>query len=327
MRVRKLNVLSCELEESLDEAGFRHASTSIGQRIGADRIGASLYEADADHPIWPYHYHYSTEEWMYVISGAPVLRDAGGRRALSSGDVLCFPSSHLGAHTTYGPGRFIIFATNESPGPWVSVYPDSDKIGISPGTHEGSALNGLRLPRAGAVDYWYGEGGNDALDPVHVEREPPSAPSRPVLNALTVPLSDPGDDVPAGFRCRAARLGPALGGAGLGATVLELDPGEGSAPYHYEHGRQEWALVLAGAPTLRHPDGEDVLQTGDVACFPEGPTGAHQLINCDDQVVRAVLFSTQGLPANVCYPDTGTWLIRNGPDGQSITLHETEQTD
>ena len=69
-------------------------------------FGASVYEAVADRPIWPYHYHYSSEEWLYVISGAPVLRDAGGRRALCSGDLLCFPTDHRGAHTVLGPGRF-----------------------------------------------------------------------------------------------------------------------------------------------------------------------------------------------------------------------------
>ena len=50
---------------------------TIGHRIGADRLGAAVYEAEAGHPIWPYHYHHDFEEWLYVISGAPVLRDAG----------------------------------------------------------------------------------------------------------------------------------------------------------------------------------------------------------------------------------------------------------
>jgi uncharacterized cupin superfamily protein len=319
--VRKLNVVDCrELDESLDEAGFRHDGAAIGRRIGAERIGAGLYDAVADHPIWPYHYHYGTEEWLYVISGKPMLRDPGGRRTLGRGDLVCFPANHQGAHTVYGPGRVVIFSTNESSGPWMSVYPDSDKIGVAPGVHEATALNALRLPRSGAVDYWHGEGTAYRPDPVRIEREPTTGPGRPVINALTVALSDPADDAPAGFRFRAAAVGPALGGAGLGATVVELDPGEGSEPYHYEHGREEWVLVLAGTPTLRHPDGTDVLHAGDVVCWLEGPDGAHRLINHGHQVTRAIFLETRGLPANICYPDSGTWTLRNGPDDTSVAL-------
>jgi uncharacterized cupin superfamily protein len=319
MSVRKLNVLRCELDESLDRAGFRHAAASIGQRVGAERLGAAVYEAEAGHPIWPYHYHYATEEWTYVISGAPVLRDAGGQRVLRSGDLVCFPPGHRGAHTINGPGRFIVFST-DAPGPYAAVYPDSDKIAVAPGAAE---LNALTLPRAAAVDYWYGEGSEAPSDPVEVVREP-AAPSLPVVNALAVPVGVRSTDAPAGFRSRTATLASALGARRLDATVLELDVGEGSAEYHYDYGREEWVLVLAGTPTLRHPEGEDVLHAGELVCFPEGPAGAHRLINRDDRVVRAVFLSTTGLPANVCYPDSGRWLMRNGPDREDLILREAE---
>jgi hypothetical protein len=39
--VAKLNILGVELDERLDEAGFRHAATSVGDRLGAQRIGAN----------------------------------------------------------------------------------------------------------------------------------------------------------------------------------------------------------------------------------------------------------------------------------------------
>ena len=313
MNARKQNVLSCELDESLDRAGFRHAGASIGHRLGADRIGAAVYEAEAGHPIWPYHYHHDSEEWLYVISGAPVLRDAGGTRALSGGDVVCFPPGHLGAHTMNGPGRFIVFAA-DAPGPYVAVYPDSDKIAVA-----AAGVDTLILPRTTSVDYWYGEGSEAPSPPVEVMREP-AAPSLPVVNALAVPLDVRSADAPAGFRSRAAMLAPALGAKRLAATVLALDPEEGSAEYHYQYGREEWVLVLAGTPTLRHPDGDDALQAGDLVCFPEGPAGAHRLINRGEEVVRMLFLSTAGLPVNVCYPDSGRWLMRNGPDAEDLVL-------
>jgi len=72
-----VNIATVELDEPLDEAGFRHVATSVGPRLGARRIGAGVYEADAGSPIWPYHYHHGIEEWLYVIAGAPVLPTSG----------------------------------------------------------------------------------------------------------------------------------------------------------------------------------------------------------------------------------------------------------
>ena len=57
-----MNILSVALDERLDEAGFRHVATSVGDRLGARRIGASVYEAEAGVPIWPYHDHHGIEE-------------------------------------------------------------------------------------------------------------------------------------------------------------------------------------------------------------------------------------------------------------------------
>jgi uncharacterized cupin superfamily protein len=319
MPLRTVNVFRCELDQTLDEAGFRHAATSVADRIGGRRLGAGIYEAVADHPIWPYHYHYSSEEWLYVLSGAPVLRDAGGRRALSPGDLVCFPPNHRGAHTMFGPGRFIIFSTNESRGPWVSVYPDSDKLSVAPGRHEATALNALLLPRSAAVGYWHGEGTGDSGDPPPVEREPSDGKSLPVVNVLGAPASEPAADVTAGSRRRSTTLGSALGAVGLGATIIELDPGEDSGPYRCEYGREEWVLILSGSPTVRHPEGEDPLVPGDMVSFPEGPGGAHRLVNHGAEVSRAILVSTQGVPAHVYYPDSDTWVLHHPPN-ETTTL-------
>ena len=292
MPVKKVNILSVELDERLDAAGFRHIATSAGVRLGAHRIGASVYEAEPGVPIWPYHYHHGVEEWLYVITGAPV-------RTLTPGDLVCFPSGHLGTHTVKGPGRFVIFSTGHDAEPWMSVYPDSDKI---------SGPGGILL-RESAVGYWHGEGTAGPSEPVEVVREPKMSPSQPAVNALALPET--------------AKLGPALGADRLDGAVAIFDPGKGSDPYHYVYGREEWLLVLAGTPTLRHAQGESRLEAGDLVCFPDGPAGAHELINRSESFMRALFLSTTGVPANVCYPDTGDWLIHNGP-GDDVEVHETD---
>ena len=113
---------------------------------------------------------------------------------------------------------------------------------------------------------------------------------------------DEGD--PEGYRVGHCRLGPQIGASALGATVYELQEGQSICPYHYEYGCEEWAIVLSGRPTLRHPDGEDVLAPGDVVCFPEGPEGAHKLTNVAREPVRVILLSDKPNLAVAVYPDS-----------------------
>jgi uncharacterized cupin superfamily protein len=312
--VNKVNILGVELNHRLDEAGFRHAATSLGSRLGAQRIGAGVYQAEADAPIWPYHYHHGVEEWLYVIAGAPVLREPAGERTLTPGDLVSFPSGHVGAHTVKGPGRFVIFSTGHDAEPYMSVYPDSDKV---------SGPEGLLL-RSSAVGYWHGEGTAGPSESVAIEREPEWSPPQPAVNALTVRTGAADPEAPAGSRYRAAQLGPLLGAERLDGTVVDLDPGEGSEEYHYVHGREKWLMPVAGTPTLHHPQGEDQLEAGDLVCLPEGPAGAHRLLNRSTSVVRALVLSTTGLPANVCYPDTGLWVLRNGLGQDDVVVRETD---
>jgi uncharacterized cupin superfamily protein len=131
-----------------------------------------------------------------------------------------------------------------------------------------------------------------------------SATPRPTVNAPTVEVAaDAG--VPPGFRTGYRQLGPLLGGELLGATVYEFDSGERNSPYHYEIGNEECLLVLAGTPTLRHAEGQDVLAAGDMVVFPNGPDGAHQLINESAAVARVLILSTMREPYGCAYPDSG----------------------
>ena len=115
-----------------------------------------------------------------------------------------------------------------------------------------------------------------------------------------------------GYRWRARMVAPVIGATGMGATLYELAPGQRSFPYHYEYGNEEWLLVVRGRPTLRTPEGEQELSAGDVVCFPEGPPGAHQVLNATDEPVRILVLSTKRVPAVAVYPDSdkiGVWPL------------------
>lgn len=119
---------------------------------------------------------------------------------------------------------------------------------------------------------------------------------------------DDGD--PAGYACGYRRIGPIVGGSLLGATLLELEPGNSNCPYHYEYGHEEWLLCVSGVVTIRTPGGDRELRAGDVIWFPEGPDGAHKITNKGSATTRVMVWSTMGEPSVAVYPDSdkiGAW--------------------
>ena len=69
-------------------------------------------------------------------------------------------------------------------------------------------------------------------------------------------------DRPSGYQISRARVGEPIGASALGLSVYDLPPGQSAFPYHYEHGREEWLLVLTGRPTLRDEDGASTARAG-----------------------------------------------------------------
>lgn len=101
-----------------------------------------------------------------------------------------------------------------------------------------------------------------------------------------------------------AWIGARLGSELLGGSMYELPPHGKGWPYHYHHGNEELLIVVAGTPTVRTPDGERVLEPGDVVLFPRGPDGAHTFRNDSDEPIRVLMMSTTFWPEVVNYPDS-----------------------
>lgn len=131
---------------------------------------------------------------------------------------------------------------------------------------------------------------------------------RPLANLYDVELQPDEDDAP-GYAVDYARVAPLVGGARIGMSVYGLAPGQSICPYHYEATDEEWLICLAGSPTLRVPDGERVLEPGDVVCFPAGEAGAHK-VTAGDRPARVSIFSTKSEVGVAVYPDSrklGVW--------------------
>jgi uncharacterized cupin superfamily protein len=105
-------------------------------------------------------------------------------------------------------------------------------------------------------------------------------------------------------------IGQAVGAKLTGFSLYELPPGETAWPYHYELNREEWLIVVEGEVVVRTPSGDRALRAGEIACFPLGEEGAHQVRNDSGTVARFAMpssFAGDGWVA--VRPDSNTALV------------------
>ena len=155
-----VNLYDGELDEARTEPeGWRWRAATVGRKLGATLLGATLYEVEPGDRTFPYHYEWGCEEWLIVVTGTPTLRAPEGERELAPGDTVCFREGPAGAHLVANRSddvvRVLILSNKAQPA--VAVYPDSNKIGIWTDGGD-SAL----FRRGTAVDYWDGELGAES---------------------------------------------------------------------------------------------------------------------------------------------------------------------
>jgi uncharacterized cupin superfamily protein len=112
----------------------REGRIDVARAVGSALTAMYVYDVAPGEDACPYHYEYD-EEWLLVVDGTVVLREAGGERTLGRGDLVCFQPGPAGAHQitnrSDAPARTLMFSSSRVPA--VSVYPDSGKIGVWPG--------------------------------------------------------------------------------------------------------------------------------------------------------------------------------------------------
>ena len=127
----------------------------VGERAGAEELGASVYELEPGDEM-VYHYHVQREELMIVLTGRLGLRTADGWEELPEGEVVAFPRGERGAHgyrnNSDRPLRVLMIS--EMNGPNISVYPDTEQVGIFDAGHRAERRFGALFNVADAVaDY------------------------------------------------------------------------------------------------------------------------------------------------------------------------------
>jgi uncharacterized cupin superfamily protein len=153
--VKVFNLYGDKWDNRDDHEGWRAKDGWVGKDIGAELLGATVYELEPGNRLCPYHTHHANEEWLVVLRGEPTLRTPDEEQTLAEGDVVCFPRGKEGAHQvsnrTDAPIRVLMLSTMIQPD--VVEYLDSGKIGA-----RGAKGERIMFARPGPdLDYYDGE--------------------------------------------------------------------------------------------------------------------------------------------------------------------------
>jgi uncharacterized cupin superfamily protein len=153
--MKSFNIFDATFEyDDEDPDGYRGGYNRFGPKIGAQKIGGTVYELPPGQSLCPYHYEYD-EEWLIVLEGEVVIRHPEGEDVLRAGDATAFPIGPTGAHkasnATDTPARFLMLSTKVDPA--VAVYPDSGKIAVWTGNDDEHVMTRLGT----RIDYYDGE--------------------------------------------------------------------------------------------------------------------------------------------------------------------------
>ena len=145
--MNEVNIFSAKSDGRID----------VARAVGSTATAMFIYDLPPGGSSSPYHYEYE-EEWLLVVDGTIVVRTPDGKHTLGRGDLVCFPPGPAGAHKlrnrATSPARTLMFSSSRVPA--VSVYPDSDKIGVWPGEESDELIfrRGSAVPWADGEEGW-----------------------------------------------------------------------------------------------------------------------------------------------------------------------------
>jgi uncharacterized cupin superfamily protein len=119
-----------------------------------------------------FHYHLQREELLVVLEGTLAVRTPQGWSDMAAGEVVAFPRGEHGAHGYENRGdapvRLLMFSEQNAPN--VSVYPDTNEVGIYDVARPGERRFGALFNLAEAVSGYAGGQPNSGLPEVEGPR-------------------------------------------------------------------------------------------------------------------------------------------------------------
>ena len=143
----------------------------LGELAGAEHLGLTVYEL-APGQAMHFHYHLQREELLVVLEGTLAVRTPQGWSDVAAGEVVAFPRGERGAHGYENRGdapvRLLMFSEQNAPN--VSVYPDTNEVGIYDVARPGERRFGALFNLAEAVSGYAGGQPNSGLPEVEGPR-------------------------------------------------------------------------------------------------------------------------------------------------------------
>jgi uncharacterized cupin superfamily protein len=143
----------------------------LGELAGAEHLGLTVYEL-APGQAMHFHYHLQREELLVVLEGMLAVRTREGWSDVAAGEVVAFPRGERGAHGYENRGdapvRLLMFSEQNAPN--VSVYPETNEVGIYDVARPGERRFGALFNLAEAVSGYAGGQPNSGLPEVEGPR-------------------------------------------------------------------------------------------------------------------------------------------------------------
>lgn len=134
---------------------FEFAGRRIGESIGLEKLGCSVYVVPPGKIAFPYHLHKAIEEMFVILEGEGRLRHEDEEFPIKAGDVIAAPvgQAHQIINTSGADLKYIAISNTVDTD--VNVYPDSGKILAFSEAGGGDVL--YHLSRGESLDYYDGE--------------------------------------------------------------------------------------------------------------------------------------------------------------------------
>ena len=111
----------------------------LARRVGAERLGYSVYRVAPGKQAFAFHFHHANEELFLIRDGRGRLRTPDGERDVGPGDLFACRPGIGGAHSILatGHGPLEYFALSTMIEPEVVEYPDADQAHVMVGAPPG----------------------------------------------------------------------------------------------------------------------------------------------------------------------------------------------
>jgi uncharacterized cupin superfamily protein len=277
-----------ELEVEHHELGPMNARwrTADGVKVGMSRI-----EVLPGGQSTPAHQHTGEEELFYVLGGSGLWWQDGRTCTIEAGDVA-FARPGAGAHTIIGGDDGVdVLAFGPRREIEVAHLPRAGVIRVG----------GVATVRAETRHQWLFE-----AEAGPVERAAPG--ERPANVTRAADAEARVQDRP-GWERKVRPLGRLLGAQTTGMSLVELEPGARSYPFHCHSAEEELFVVLDGDGTLRLGDERHELRRGSIVSRPAGTGIAHQFI-AGDGGMHVLAYSDIEPNDLAFYPDSSKVKLR-----------------